>query len=128
MTEAFEDQGVDSKDIDAFADCVGLEGQVLDQILAIARRNTDIVMVGVLRRNYDIPHLPEFVQHEISLHGTTMYNHQDYAQMIDLLDSKKVCIDGMITHRFKLGEIPKVFKFLNSKTESYFKVMLKISR
>ena len=127
LAKALEDQGVEAKDIDAFADCVGLEGQVLDQILAIARRNTDIVMIGVLRRNYDIPHLPEFVQHEISLHGTTMYNHQDYAQMIDLMDSKKIRIDGMITHRFKLAEIPDVFKLLNSKTEPYFKVMLKIS-
>ena len=128
LAKALEDQGVDAKDIDAFADCVGLEGQVLDQILAVARRNTDIVMVGVLRRNYDIPHLPDFVQHEISLHGTTMYNHQDYAQMIDLMNRKIIRIDGMITHRFNLDEIPEVFKFLNSKAEPYFKVMLKISQ
>ena len=124
LSQALKDNGIDSEQIDTYVDCVGLEGQILEQILLTSRRNTTIVMVGVLRREYNIPHLPEFVQHEITLHGTTMYDHRDYAVMIALMADKKIRIGGMITHRFKLSDIPYVFERFSTSAQAYFKIML----
>ena len=81
----------------------------------------------VLANLYLAPHLPEFVQHEITLHGTTMYDHRDYARMIELMADKKIRIDGMITHRFKLNDIPNVFEKFSTSAEPYFKIMLDIA-
>jgi L-iditol 2-dehydrogenase len=115
-----------SKEIDVFYDCVGGKGQVFDQILSVARRGARVVVIGVLQNGYNVPHLPDFVQHELRLSGTTMYVPQDYRDMIRLMGEKKIRTDGMITHYFNLSDIREVFKLIDSHREPYFKIMLKV--
>ena len=112
------------KDVDVFYDCVGEKGKVFDEILRIARRGTRIVIIGVLQTEYYIPHLPDFVQHELRISGTTMYVPQDYRDMIDLMGKGKISTKGMITHYFKISDLKEVFKMIDSRTEPYFKIML----
>jgi L-iditol 2-dehydrogenase len=113
-----------AKDVDVFYDCVGEKGKVFDAILSIARRGTRIVMIGVLQTEYLIPHLPDFVQHELRISGTTMYVPQDYKDMIRLMSEGKISTKGMITHHAKLTEIKEVFKMIDSRKEPYLKIML----
>lgn len=119
--------GIDLKQTSVFFDCVGLEGQALDEILRVARRGSNVVVVGVLQTRYELPHLPDFVQHELSLHGTTMYAAEDYRQMIQLVSEKRISTDGLITHEFGLEEIPDVFRFIDARKEPAFKIMLRIN-
>jgi len=114
------------KEIDVFLDCVGEKGKVMDLILQLARRGTRIVMVGVLQKEYSLPHLPDFVQHELSLFGTTMYVPQDYREMIDLMGRGKIRTAGMITHTFPLSDLPKVFAMIEARQEPFFKIMLTV--
>jgi L-iditol 2-dehydrogenase len=117
----------DPKEIDVFYDCVGEKGKVFDQILQIARRGARVVIVGVLQNGYEIPHLPDFVQHELRLSGTTMYVPQDYREMIRLMGQGKIKTEGMISHRFKLEEIKAVFNLIEMKKEKFFKIMLTVN-
>jgi len=112
------------KDVDVFYDCVGEKGKVFDDILKIARRGTRIVMIGVLQNEYIVPHLPDFVQHELSISGTTMYVPQDFRDMIELMSAGKISTKGMITHHFKLDEINDVFKMIDGRKEPFLKIML----
>jgi L-iditol 2-dehydrogenase len=116
-----------SKEINVFFDCVGEKGLVFDNILQLARRGTRVVIVGVLQNNYYVPHLPDFVQHELRLSGTTMYVPQDYREMIKLIGEGKVKTEGMITHYFKLEDINAVFNLIENKQEKYFKIMLTVN-
>jgi len=113
-----------AKEIDVFYDCVGEKGKVFEEILKIARRGTRIVIIGVLQNEYNIPHLPDFVQHELRISGTTMYVPQDYKEMIDLMGNGQISTKGMITHYFKIDEIREVFKMIDSRKEPFFKIML----
>lgn len=115
------------KDVDVFYDCVGEKGHVFDEILRIARRGSRIVIVGVLQKEYKIPHLPDFVQHELRISGTTMYVPQDYKEMIELMEKGDISTKGMITHYFKITEIKEVFKMIDKKDEPYFKIMFTYS-
>lgn len=115
------------KEIDVFFDCVGGKGQVFDEILRIARRGTRVVMVGVLQNEYNIPHLPDFVQHELRLSGTTMYVPRDYRDMIRLMGDGIIKTAGMITHYFKLEQIKDVFKMIEDRSEKFFKIMLTVN-
>jgi L-iditol 2-dehydrogenase len=113
-----------SKEVDVFFDCVGQKGEILEEIMLMAKRGSRIVMVGVLQMNYAIPHLPDFVQHELRLSGTTMYVPQDYRDMIKYLSSGSISTKGMITHHFPVTEIIKVFReFIEGKKEYFFKIM-----
>ena len=113
--------------VGVYMDCVGETGVVLDQILAIARRGSRVVVVGVLQSAYSLPHLPDFVQHELRLSGTTMYVPQDFREMIALVSQGKIRTAGMITHTFDLAEIEKVFALITGKRENVFKIMLRVN-
>ncbi len=112
------------REVDVFFDCVGQKGEVLEEIILMAKRGSRVVMVGVLQMDYDIPHLPDFVQHELKLSGTTMYVPQDYRDMIDHLSNGRIHTQGMITHYFPVKDIIKVFKdYVEGKKEYFFKIM-----
>jgi L-iditol 2-dehydrogenase len=117
----------DVKKVDVFYDCVGEKGFVFDQILQMARRGSRTVIIGVLQKEYTIPHLPDFVQHELRLSGTTMYTPQDYREVIALLDSGQIRTDGLITHTFNLSEIVSVFDMIEQGKEKFFKIMFTVN-
>ncbi len=112
------------KDVDVFLDCVGEKGKVFDNILKIARRGTRIVMIGVLQNEYHIPLLPDFVQHELTISGTTMYVPQDFRDMIKFMSEGKISTKGMITHHYRLDQIKEVFKMIDNREEPFMKIML----
>lgn len=118
--------GVPFKEFDVFYDCVGLKGQVLDQMIAQARRGTGIVVIGVLQHGYNIPSLPDFVQHELRLSGSTMYTPQDYRDMIRLMAEKKVRIDGVITHTVTLEQVPELLDKMDRGEFQGFKVIVSL--
>ena len=112
------------KDMDVFYDCVGLKGQVLDQMIGHARRGTGIVVIGVLQNGYSIPKLPDFVQHELRLSGSTMYTPRDYRDMITLMSQGKVRIDGVITHTVTLEQVPELLGAMDRGEFRGFKVIV----
>jgi len=116
-----------SKKIDVFYDCVGEKGFVLNQILQLARRGTRVVVVGVLQNQFDIPRLPDFVQHELRLSGTTMYVPQDYREMIELMGKGTIRTTGMISQVFRLEDIQQAFDLIDKRETPYFKIMLTVS-
>jgi L-iditol 2-dehydrogenase len=113
--------------IDLYYDCVGEKGKVLNDILLLAKRGSRIAVIGVLQNGYHIPNLPDFVQHELRLSGTTMYVKQDYRDMIDLINRGIIKTEGMVSHRFPLEDIPKVLEMQDKKTEDTFKVVLLVN-
>jgi L-iditol 2-dehydrogenase len=112
---------------DVFFDCVGEQGDVLDQILTFAKRGSRIVVVGVLQTEYSIPHLPHFVQHELTLSGTTMYTPKDYTEVIKLICEGSIRTAGMITHYFDLADVDQVFDMMENKRQRYLKIMLRVN-
>ena len=109
-----------------FFDCVGERGGVLNDIIKIARRGARVVVVGVLQNGYDIPLLPDFVQHELRLSGTTMYTPADYREAIELMGDKKISTKGMITHYYDIREIVGVFEMIARRETKFFKIMLTV--
>jgi L-iditol 2-dehydrogenase len=114
------------KKTDVFFDCVGEKGAVFNDILKIARRGARVVIVGVLQNGYDVPLLPDFVQHELRLSGTTMYTPADYRDMIGLMSVGKIKTRGMITHYFELSQIIEVFDMIKKREKKFFKIMLTV--
>ena len=118
---------INAEKVNVYYDCVGEKGIVLNNILSIAHRGSRIVVIGVLQSEYNIPKLPDFVQHELSLFGTTMYVPADYEEMIDLLSRGIIRTEGMISHRFGLEEIPDVLDMIDKRKEKTFKVIIEVN-
>ena len=127
IREGLNDLCGGSMNIDLYYDCVGEKGNVLNDILLLAKRGSRIVMLGVLQNAYNIPNLPDFVQHELRLSGTTMYVPSDYRDMINMMSRGIVTTKGMVTHHFTLEEIPKVLEMLDKRTEKSFKIVINVA-
>lgn len=112
------------KKIDVFYDCVGEKGTVLNNILSLARRGSRVVVIGVLQKEFHIPLLPDFVQHELSLSGTTMYVPQDYRDMIDLMARGVIRTQGMVSHHIPFGALPGMLDDIVNKRVNVFKVIV----
>ena len=117
----------DPREVDVFYDCVGGKGAVLDQVLSVARRGTRVVVIGVLQKGTELPHVPDFVQHELRLSGTTMYVPPDYRQMIEMMAGGSVRTQGLVTHHFGFERIPEIFRMIDSGMEPFFKIMINVS-
>jgi L-iditol 2-dehydrogenase len=113
--------------IDVYFDCVGERGAALDGILAVACRGTRVVVVGVLQAGCSIPRLPDFVQHELRLSGTTMYVPRDYRDMIGLMADGRVRTEGVVTHRLPLERVREAFALMEGGREGVFKIMLEVN-
>ncbi len=115
------------KEIDVFYDCVGEKGVVFNNILSLARRGTKIVIIGVLQKEYNIPLLPDFVQHELSISGTTMYVPQDYVEMIDLMGKKIIKTDGMVSQHITLEQVPQMLDDIVNRRVATYKVIIDVN-
>jgi L-iditol 2-dehydrogenase len=120
--------GIPIKEMDLFYDCVGLQGRVLDGIITHARRGTGVVVIGVLQNGSNVPHLPDFVQHELRLSGSTMYTPKDYRDMIRLMSAGKVRADGIVTHTITLEEVPAMLGAMDRSEFRGFKVIIVMDR
>lgn len=115
------------KKVDVFYDCVGEKGVVLNNILSLARRGSKVVVIGVLQNAYNVPLLPDFVQHELSLSGTTMYVPQDYYEMIDLMGKKTIKTDGMVSQHISLEEVPTMLDDIVNRRVKTYKVIIDVN-
>jgi len=124
LEEGIQRLGFNLENIGLFYDCVGEKGNVLNNILRIAPRGARIVVIGVLQNQYDLPNLPDFIQHEQSLIGTTMYTPSDYREMIGLITNRIVRTDGLISHHISLEGLPDMLDKLDKKEINTMKVMV----
>lgn len=114
------------KKIDYFCECVGGNGKAMEQIIKIARRGTRIASIGIISNNYSLPNLPDVTEHELKLFGSSMFVPSDFKDVIELMGQGKIKVDGMITHRYKLTDIKKMYEMIDSKKEKFFKIMISI--
>jgi len=109
--------------ITVYADCVGGRGDVLNLLIATATRGSRLAVIGVLGNNYHLPLLPDFIEHELTLYGTTMYVPQDYRDVIAHLAAGRIRTAGMVSHHYRMNEIPDAFAMIDGKKEAFFKIV-----
>ena len=120
--------GCERMDVGLYYDCVGEKGYVLNEILKIAPRGARIVAVGVLQNEYNVPNLPDFIQHEQVLLGTTMYTPTDYREMIELMNDGKIKTNNLISHTISLEDMPELLRKQDNREISTFKVMVDMTK
>ena len=64
---------------------------------------------------------------EISLLGTSGYSTGNYETALDLIASRKVRADAMVSHVLPLGDIRRGFELADTKADDAMKVMLELS-
>jgi L-iditol 2-dehydrogenase len=109
---------------DLILECVGVQATA-DQAVENARKGTTIVIVGVFGEKPTID-LGLVQDRELNLVGTLMYQKPDFAKAIDLISEGKMCLDDLVTHRFKFGGYLDAYHAIEESNGEYMKVMIEL--
>ena len=113
--------------IDLYSDCVGGRGDALDTIMAVAERGVRVVNIGVLAPGCEVKHLPDLSEKEFTFFGSNMFVPQDFRDVIANLAAGRYKTEGIVTHRVKLDDVPKLFtEIVDGHKEPYIKLMILI--
>lgn len=113
--------------ITLFADCVGGKGDALDAIMDVAERGVRVINIGVLAPECVVKHLPDLSEKEFTFYGSNMFVPQDFRDVIENLAAGKYKTEGIVTHRVRLDDVPKMFEeIVDQRKEPYIKLMILI--
>ena len=115
-----KDFGPDKADM--ILECVGVQ-DTITQAVANARKGSTIVVVGVFGKKPEVD-LGLVQDRELSLVGTLMYQKKDYERAIELVAAGKLCLDQMVTHRFRFKNYLEAYEAIESFGGQYMKVMI----
>ncbi|MBS3791564.1 MAG: alcohol dehydrogenase catalytic domain-containing protein [Candidatus Bipolaricaulota bacterium] len=98
--------GKDGADI--IFDCVGFDN-TLNQAIEVARKGTQIMLVGVPKGNLDVN--MAFVQdRELDIQGSLMYVQRDFKTAVNMIDRGQIKTEDLITNRFDFEELEEAFE------------------
>jgi L-iditol 2-dehydrogenase len=111
---------------DLIIECVGANETINDAI-ENARKGTDIIVVGVFG---DKPTINlGFVQdRELKVIGNMMYQTDDYIKAIELVSSKKINLEPLMTTHFPFEDYNKAYKFIEDKKDKVMKVFIDVNQ
>lgn len=121
--------GLSTPAVDIVYDCVGYvrdrpEPQVIEQALALVKPGTGrIVVHGVFEAEVTLNLMP-MVGKEVSILGSYGFQPPEVGQSIELMRTRKVGREGLISHRFPLDRAREAFETACAVEESV-KVLLK---
>ena len=110
---------------DGILECVGAQSTV-EQAIERARKGTRIVVVGVYgeKPRVDMGLVQDC---ELELVGTLMYRREDYVGAIELVRQGLICLDPLITHRFKLAEYDRAYQLIKNHPQTVMKVLIEVA-
>jgi L-iditol 2-dehydrogenase len=107
---------------DVILECVGAQ-QSIDQAVAVARKGTDIIVVGVFGEHPRVD-LGTVQDRELRLIGTLMYQQADWKKAIALIDAGKVRLQPVITDHFRFVDYHRAYKYIEEHRDHALKVMI----
>jgi L-iditol 2-dehydrogenase len=109
---------------DVILECVGT-GQTIAQAVAVARKGTDIIVVGVFG-SPPVVDLGTVQDRELRLIGTLMYKEPDWKVAIDLIKAGKINLAPLVTDRFAFADYVKAYQYIDANRERAMKVMISL--
>lgn len=99
--------------------------RVLERCMDAVRRGGTVTVVGVYGTPYDNFPLHQWFDKGIKLKGGQALVHNYIDHLIDLVETKKVTLEDIITHQVPLHDAAKMYDIFNNKEDNCVKVVLK---
>jgi 2-desacetyl-2-hydroxyethyl bacteriochlorophyllide A dehydrogenase len=110
---------------DVVLEAVGHESAV-PLALDLARRGGAVALMGIAGGGQrPLLDADVFALKDLHVHGVFAYTSRDYAEALRLIESGRVDVTPLITHRFPLSDFQKAFDLLASRKEPVVKVLLR---
>jgi L-iditol 2-dehydrogenase len=111
---------------DLILECVG-SPQTIAQAVAVARKGTDIIVVGVFG-DKPVVDMGTVQDRELRLIGTLMYREPDWKKAIDLVGKGRIRLAPLITDHFAFADYRKAYEYIDGHRERAMKVMIVVEK
>ena len=109
---------------DVVLDCIG-SGDSVNTGIRLCRKGGAVVVTGIYGKQILVDMF--YVQdNEIRVFGTNMYTIKEVEWAIELVHSKKVIAEPLVTDHFTLDTFNEAHEYIAAKTHPYMKVVLDI--
>ncbi len=98
-------------------------GQAVRDAISMTRKQGRIMIYGVFSKPIDVIDVEAIMIKELTIYGSAGASWA-YDAAISLISSKRVKVESMITHRFKLEDLEKAFTIIEERKEGYIKGMV----
>jgi 2-desacetyl-2-hydroxyethyl bacteriochlorophyllide A dehydrogenase len=114
------DENLDSRlksiseyNFDVVIDATGIT-RICEQIFKYTNKNGRILLFGLCNHEEKINISPyQITKNDLSIYGSFSYK-RNTAQALEMLEGKKINLEGLISHEFKLTDFAKAFKLAKS--------------
>ncbi|MBF0280789.1 MAG: alcohol dehydrogenase catalytic domain-containing protein [SAR324 cluster bacterium] len=103
-------------------EAVGVEA-TMDAVVETIQKGGSIVVLGVFEEKPRID-MSIVGDRELSIIGTLMYQHKDYQEAVELIQSGKVKTQPLVTKHFPFEEYSQAYRFIDEKKDKSMKIMI----
>jgi L-iditol 2-dehydrogenase len=109
---------------DVAFECVGIETTISDIIANIAKGGT-LVVVGVFGEKPRVD-LGLVQDRELTLRGTLMYQSQDYRRAVELVDSRAVLTEPLVSRHYAFDRYIDAYRYIDEQRDKTMKVFIDV--
>jgi len=111
--------------IDKVFECVGGDQSItINQAINLTRKGTRIILIGVFKRSLPVE-IKLIQDRELEIVGSLVYTSIDFSEAINLLYTKKINVNKLISKLLPLERVEEAMKMLVEEKERYIKIILK---
>ncbi|MCK5821812.1 MAG: alcohol dehydrogenase catalytic domain-containing protein [Bacteroidales bacterium] len=98
----------------------------LDVLIKNIEKGGEVIILGVYALNPTI-NMFYLGEHELNVIGSMMYKHEDYEEAANLIATRKILSQSLISRHFKFEEYNDAYKYINNKGDRIMKVMIDVN-
>jgi len=111
--------------IDKVFECVGGDQSItINQAINLTRKGTKIILIGVFKRSLPVE-INLIQDRELEILGSLVYTSGDFFEAINLLYTKKINVNKLISKILPLERVEEAIRMLVEEKERYIKIILK---
>lgn len=103
-------------------EAVGVQA-TMDAAIEAIEKGGSIVVLGVFEEKPQID-MSIVGDRELSLIGTLMYQHVDYHEALEFIDSGKVITEPLVTKHFSFDDYSEAYRYIDQQGDKTLKVMI----
>lgn len=115
---------------DLSVEIAGVPATLMQAVLS-TRAGGDVVLVGnqPVQKQISLDLFEQFMRRQLNMHGSWMsysapFPGMEWQGSLDLMQDGRLALDGMITHRIPLEELPAMFERIHEGGLDYRKIMI----
>jgi len=86
-----------------------------------------IIVLGVAEGDTPIP-MAILNEHQLTIRGSMMYQHEDYMQAVEWIASGKVVTKPLVSKLFSFDKYPEAYKYIDEHSSEIMKVMVTLEK